>query len=327
MNTSNTCKSEFTPNQVAMMHCYQRKYMYGWITGVYFDADTTIGTVPLDVHFTGYTDKNPSTWTWDFGDGDSSSMVSPIHTYSTPGTHRVAVSIDSQEGAFEASRNDYIAIQADSVVPQRVFSNPAKTVAIDIQCHNFLPVSEMIIPIDWSGDLDVTFDSVTNTGLRTEFMSVLQLSYDVFYSRTAIRLRAPLPQYLDTGSTPVLTAYFTIPGGATSDTAYIDIAGYGQYDFSFTSRYGVYQPTAVRGWITTDCCEGIYGNVNGDDANEIDVSDLTALIGYMFKADAEPPCLDEANVNGDSGGSVDVSDLTYLVEYMFKGGAAPPSCD
>ena len=45
---------------------------------------------------------------------------------------------------------------------------------------------------------------------------------------------------------------------------------------------------------------------------------------YMFKNGAAPPCLSESNVNGVGG--VDISDLTYLVGYMFKGGAAPLDC-
>ena len=34
-------------------------------------------------------------------------------------------------------------------------------------------------------------------------------------------------------------------------------------------------------------------------------------------------CIARGNVNGDPAGSIDISDLVYLVDYMFNGGPAP----
>lgn len=72
------------------------------------------------------------------------------------------------------------------------------------------------------------------------------------------------------------------------------------------------------------CCKGIRGNINGDTLEAIDISDLTALVNYMFKNGPEPPCMDEADVNGDQ--SQNIADLTHLVGYMFKSGPAPNDC-
>ncbi len=66
------------------------------------------------------------------------------------------------------------------------------------------------------------------------------------------------------------------------------------------------------------------GNVNGDPANGIDVSDLTYLVEYLFAGGNMVPCTKEADINGSGG--IDVADLTYLVSYLFGGGPAPAAC-
>jgi hypothetical protein len=72
------------------------------------------------------------------------------------------------------------------------------------------------------------------------------------------------------------------------------------------------------------CCVGIRGNINFDPAQDIDISDLTMLVTFMFKSGPPPPCPPESNVDG--GGGVDIADLTALIGYMFKSGSAPASC-
>jgi len=49
--------------------------------GVKFEADTNFGWCPVDVNFTGTSKFVPDTWTWDFGDGDSSYVQSPLHAF------------------------------------------------------------------------------------------------------------------------------------------------------------------------------------------------------------------------------------------------------
>jgi len=49
--------------------------------GVAFTADKTRGYRPLEANFTDLTEGNPTSWKWYFGDGDSSSLKDPTHTY------------------------------------------------------------------------------------------------------------------------------------------------------------------------------------------------------------------------------------------------------
>ena len=76
--------------------------------------------------------------------------------------------------------------------------------------------------------------------------------------------------------------------------------------------------------IVADCCENLRGNINLDHQDTIDISDLTYLVGWMFKSGSAPPCMLEADVDGNGGH--DIADVTFLVGYMFKGGPEPAGC-
>jgi hypothetical protein len=102
------------------------------------------------------------------------------------------------------------------------------------------------------------------------------------------------------------------------------------------SQGGMYshQPWAVTpGWNPKiyrpevyyfPCLGTIRGNTNYDLGDVIDISDLTFLVGYMFKTGFPPTCFEEVDVTADL--SLDISDLTYLVNYMFKDGPPPKPC-
>lgn len=55
--------------------------------------------VPLRVQFTNRS-SNMFTWTWDFGDGTSSTDRDPIHDYDRPGTYQVTLKIVSPDGCL-----------------------------------------------------------------------------------------------------------------------------------------------------------------------------------------------------------------------------------
>ncbi|MDD1666982.1 MAG: PKD domain-containing protein, partial [Methanomicrobiales archaeon] len=56
--------------------------------------DTSTGTV--------------SGWSWDFGDGETSSMQSPMHVYTSPGVYTVNLSVCNDAGCSWISRANYI---------------------------------------------------------------------------------------------------------------------------------------------------------------------------------------------------------------------------
>ncbi|MDF1546043.1 MAG: hypothetical protein P1R58_13195, partial [bacterium] len=70
--------------------------------------------------------------------------------------------------------------------------------------------------------------------------------------------------------------------------------------------------------VSLGCCD-LAGDFNNDGA--VDITDLTAMVDFMFAGGAPAPCADEADV--DSSETIDITDLTYRVDFMFAGGPAP----
>lgn len=72
------------------------------------------------------------------------------------------------------------------------------------------------------------------------------------------------------------------------------------------------------------CCLGARGNVDGDEADLCDVSDLSVLVDYLFFGAAPLVCADEADF--DASTSVDISDLSSMVDFLFFGGSPASPC-
>lgn len=94
-----------------------------------------------------------------------------------------------------------------------------------------------------------------------------------------------------------------------------------------TGSAEMFIPEYVAGTVILEesgCCIADRGNVDGSVDDNVDISDLVALVDYMFGGGATPPCPEEANIDGE--GEIDISDLVFLVNYMFAGGDPPAPC-
>jgi PKD repeat protein len=58
-----------------------------------FSTDITSGSPPLPVQFSDGSSPAPSYWRWDFGDGTTSILQSPLHIFSTSGTYPVILTV------------------------------------------------------------------------------------------------------------------------------------------------------------------------------------------------------------------------------------------
>ncbi|QXO95616.1 DUF3821 domain-containing protein [Methanospirillum purgamenti] len=78
------------------------------LVGTDFEADRTYGNKPLTVRFT---DKSyqATSWSWDFGDGTTSTEQNPVHTYTNEGRYTVSL-ITNGDAKAKAVKNDYIRV-------------------------------------------------------------------------------------------------------------------------------------------------------------------------------------------------------------------------
>jgi PKD repeat protein len=63
-----------------------------------FKADRQVGKAPFIVQFTDLTKGSPTAWSWDFGDGTSSSEQNPRHIYMKEGSYDVSLTATNQYG-------------------------------------------------------------------------------------------------------------------------------------------------------------------------------------------------------------------------------------
>lgn len=64
-----------------------------------FTASNYVGQAPLAVRFTDTSTGNPTTWLWDFGDGTTSTIKNPNHTYNTTGNFTVKLTVSNDFGS------------------------------------------------------------------------------------------------------------------------------------------------------------------------------------------------------------------------------------
>jgi PKD repeat protein len=69
-----------------------------------FTTDKVSGTAPLTVVFTNRSSGNITGYSWDFGDGNTSTQTSPTHTFNTVGTFNVILEARGQGGVSRVVR-------------------------------------------------------------------------------------------------------------------------------------------------------------------------------------------------------------------------------
>jgi len=75
-----------------------------------FAGNPTSGCAPLTVQFTDKSIENITNWSWDFGDGGTSTQQSPSHTYNDPGVYTVSLTVTGPCGSNTKTRPDYITV-------------------------------------------------------------------------------------------------------------------------------------------------------------------------------------------------------------------------
>lgn len=84
-----------------------------------FEGSVLLGLPPVDVLFTNNTlavGYESVTYSWDFGDGETSTDVSPQHSYTIPGEYTVRLTVTADGEVFEETKTRYIYVVGTNVV-------------------------------------------------------------------------------------------------------------------------------------------------------------------------------------------------------------------
>jgi len=107
-------------------------------------ASPTSGLAPLSVFFTDETTANfdVDTWSWDFGDGGSSTEKNPTYVYDSAGTYTVSLTSSGTFGSDTETKTDYISVTTDSSTPN----------ATELECFNLINIERQLVgraPYTW----------------------------------------------------------------------------------------------------------------------------------------------------------------------------------
>lgn len=81
-----------------------------------FTANVTSGPTPLTVEFIDVSLLSPTTWYWDFGDGNTSTDRFPIHKYMEAGKYNVTLRVENEYGNNILEKTEWIRVTNSSIL-------------------------------------------------------------------------------------------------------------------------------------------------------------------------------------------------------------------
>ena len=158
-----------------------------------FTATPLAGQYPLPVQFTDTSQGGPTSWTWDFGDGATSALTNPAHTYANPGNYTVTLTVTNTKGTDTSTQTNLI--QVNDQPPLAGFSASTTTgqypLAVDFTDTSVKhptswawdfgdgaisnaqnPSHTYATPGNYAVSLTVTNGTGANTRVRSDFIKV-----------------------------------------------------------------------------------------------------------------------------------------------------------
>jgi len=295
---------------------------------VAFHVDTMLGWPPFDASFSAYSRETLSEWRWSFGDGDSSTGQTVMHTYDQPGVFDVSLSVPlGGGGTYTFTRDDLIIALADTLKADSVRGSVSGTVEVGLMETNAAPIKRLIVPVEYNGDCPLSLQSWSTVGCRTEEFEIDTLHMDTVNQRFVLALEDVDGEMLEPGSGAILKLAFLVNAScAGGDIVPIQVDGYDTWLPRFECPAGAYEVPTVPGEVTIGCCGtytgGFTGNANCDDQGKLNLSDITVLVTRVYLDPATPLCCEEnGDVNCDT--KINLSDITNLTTRVYLDTAYP----
>ena len=75
-----------------------------------FSADIVSATVGQNIQFTDLSTEDPTSWSWSFGDSNTSTNQNPTHSFDAEGTYTVSLTATNEFGSDDVTKTDYITV-------------------------------------------------------------------------------------------------------------------------------------------------------------------------------------------------------------------------
>jgi PKD repeat protein len=82
-----------------------------------FSAAPIDGLTPLSVSFNDESIGYINNWSWDFGDGSTSTNQHPSHTYINPDTYTISLTVTGLGGSDTETKTDYVIVKEHVSMP------------------------------------------------------------------------------------------------------------------------------------------------------------------------------------------------------------------
>ena len=143
-------------------------------------ADFSYQSDSLHVVFTDKStdaDGSPVTWNWDFGDGHSSAVQNPSHSYGSNGSYNVTLAVMDNDGNSDtvsrfievSGTAMYVKDISMSVASRR--GTYAASASVSIIDRDGAPVTNSEVHVEWSGAFESTDSVMTDAGGIASFSS------------------------------------------------------------------------------------------------------------------------------------------------------------
>ncbi len=239
-----------------------------------FTANVTSGYVPLTIQFNDQSTGTPTSWNWDFGDGSTSTVQNPSHTYESVGSYTVMLTVSDGSDESSETKTDYITVIEPTDEPDGWFLQNPYPVPDDLYSLNVLDANTAVA-VGQGGTIIKTTDagatwSILNSGTSVNLNDVYFPSMSTGYAV------GNNPAYGEPG-----TVLKTTDSGDTWDALSISI----NYDMR-----GVFFIDENTGWIVGDGSYGQDGTViktiNGGDSWTEQSSNIDGEIRAVFFLDS-----------------------------------------
>jgi hypothetical protein len=282
----------------------------------------TVGWAPFEVAFEGGSVFDIESWIWDFGDGHGSYLSSPIHVFESPGLFDITLRAVTTAGdTLTRIYPRHIFNLADSLrLDDLVYSREDDLEAV-IWARSSVPLEEILIPLEYSGDLNLVYDSFSTVGCFTDgFGGKDVIDNNPVSKRIAFSLKsrgAGSPMYSAPAEGPAIKLYFHAIDATRNQQTTLVLDGYTP-DFlpRFIANGVDYSPLVGNGSMTYSfTC----GDANGDGG--VNIGDAVYLINHIFNNGPAPGSSAAGDANCDS--NVNIGDAVYLINHIFNNGPEP----
>jgi uncharacterized protein (TIGR02145 family) len=219
-----------------------------------FYGTPTSGYLPLSVQFTDRSAGDINSWSWDFGDGGTSSEEDPLYTYNEQGVYSVTLTVSNNIGSDSEIKTNYISVSASGTAPDAGFTADQTSIIVE-ETVNFTDQS-INDPTSWSwnfGDGGTSTEQNPSHQFNTEGVFTVSMSATNSYGTDTETKN----NYITVESKPPETVtdydgneYNTIQIGGqlwmaenlatthySNGTALVDGSGAGDINGDFTTKY------------------------------------------------------------------------------------------